>query len=76
MTFAAVLAGIQAAISLAPGVVAVVEKGKALITSLFTAGVISIEIQNAAHAHVDAIAAAVASGEVPPQFKVEADPAG
>lgn len=69
-----ILEGIQAAISAAPGVVDVVEKGKALITSLFTAKLISKEVQDALHAHIDAHAALVAAGIVPPHWQVDPDP--
>ena len=69
-----IMQGIQAAIQAAPGVIAVVTKAKELITSLFTAGVITKEVQDALHQHVDAIAALVAAGVTPPAWQVEADP--
>jgi hypothetical protein len=69
-----ILAGIQAAISAAPGVLNIVEKGKALIASLFGAGVITKDQQDALHAHVDSMAALAATGIIPDHWKVEADP--
>lgn len=69
-----VLQAIQAAISAAPGVVDIVEKGKALISSLFAAGVITKDQQDALHLQVDAIAAMVAAGITPPHWQVEPDP--
>ena len=74
-TLALIVQGIQVAIQAAPEVEAVALKGKELITELFTAKKISIEQQAAVHAHVDAVAAAVASGQTPPEFTVEPDPA-
>lgn len=69
-----IVQGIQAAIAAAPGVIAVVEKGKDLISALFTAGKITKEQQDALHARIDADAALAASGIVPPEFQVEPDP--
>ena len=69
-----VLEGIQAAITLAPGVVSVVESCQQLIASLFEAGVITAEEQNRLHAWVDGVQAAVLAGSVPPSFVVEPDP--
>lgn len=71
-----VIQGIEAAIAAAPQVIDVVEKGKALITSLFEAGAITIDQQNATHAHVDAVQAAVLAGYVPPSWQVESDTTG
>lgn len=69
-----VIQGIEAAIAAAPQVIDVAEKGKALIESLFIAGVISVDQQNATKSHVDAVQAAVQAGEVPPAWTMEADP--
>ena len=71
---ALIIQGIEAAIAAAPKVIAVAEKGKELITSLFQAGAISIEQQHATHSHVDAIMNAALAGETPPAWTVEADP--
>lgn len=73
---ALVIQGIQAAIAAAPQIEAVVTAGKDYITALFSAGAITADQQNAVHAHVDAVAAAVASGQTPPEFVVAPDPAG
>lgn len=70
-----IIQGIQAAITLAPGAIKIVEAAKAMIESLFQAGVISAQEQNALFAHVDALQAAVLAGEVPPAWRVEPDPA-
>lgn len=69
-----ILQSIQAAITLAPGVVDVATKGKDLISSLFAAGVITKDQQDALHLQVDAIAAMVAAGITPPHWQVEPDP--
>jgi hypothetical protein len=70
----AILEGIKAAITAAPLAIEVVEKAKALISSLFTAKVITAEQQNALHLEVDAYAAMVAAGIVPLAWQVEPDP--
>ena len=69
-----VIAGIEAAIQAAPGIIDVVEKGKALIASLFGAGIISADQQNTLHAHIDQHAADVAAGKEPVSWTVEPDP--
>jgi hypothetical protein len=69
-----IMQGIQAAIKAAPGVIAIVEKGKALIAALFDAKVITKEAQDALHANIDSIAALVAVGIIPPAWQVEPDP--
>lgn len=66
---------IHAAIAAAPQVVEVAEKAKDFIASLFRAELISKDQQDRIHAHVDAVAASLASGATPPEFTVEADPA-
>jgi predicted RNA-binding protein associated with RNAse of E/G family len=73
-TILLIIQGIQAAISAAPVVEAIVVQGKNFITSLFEAGLISKATQDAAHAHVDAYCAAALAGQEPPQWTVEADP--
>jgi len=74
MNIAIIIAGIQAAIAAAPGVIDIVAKAKDLITSLFTAKVIDKAQQDALHQHIDSIAALVASGIVPAHWTVEPDP--
>lgn len=69
-----ILQGILAAIQAAPQIAAVVEAAKNLITSLFTAKVITAEQQKALHDYVDAHAALAAQGIVPEWWTVEADP--
>lgn len=69
-----IISGIQAAIGAAPGVVDIVEKGKALISSLFTAKVITKEQQDALHAHIDSLSALAVAGIVPLAWTVEKDP--
>lgn len=71
---ALIIQGVQAAIQFAPQAEEIAEKGKALITSLFESGAISVATQNAAHAHIDAIQAAVQAGTVPPAWQVQPDP--
>jgi argininosuccinate lyase len=69
-----IVSAIQLAIAAAPKAVALYEDSKAYISALFKAGVISKADQDALHAHVDAIQAAVEAGEVPPSWSVEPDP--
>jgi hypothetical protein len=69
-----ILQGIQAAISAAPGVIDIVNKGKALISALFTAKVITKQMQDALHAHIDSIDAMVQAGIVPNSWQVQPDP--
>jgi len=73
-TLALIIQGIQAGIAAAPQIEAVAIKGKEFITSLFEGGVITKAQQDATHAHIDAVAAAVKSGGLPPEWSVEADP--
>jgi len=70
-----ILAGIQAALTAAPAVVEIIKSAKDLITSLFTAKLITQDQQNALHAYIDAHAAMVAAGLTPPAWTVEPDPA-
>ena len=69
-----VMQAVQACIAAAPGVADIVVKAKDLISSLFTAQLITKAQQDALHAHVEAHAALVAAGIVPPHWSVEADP--
>jgi len=69
-----IIAGIEAALQAAPQIADVVDKAKALISSLFTAGVITAEQQNTLHAHIDQHAADLAAGNVPTPWTVEPDP--
>ncbi len=69
-----ILQGLQLAIQAAPQVAEIVTKGKDLITSLFTAKLITKEQQDALHAHVDAVCAMVQAGIVPPAWQVLPDP--
>ncbi len=74
-TFLLVIQGVEAAIAAAPQVIEVAQKGKELISALFSAKAITAEQQDKVHAHVDAIQAAVLAGQTPPAWQVEADPA-
>lgn len=69
-----IISAIQLAIAAAPKAIKLYEDSKAYISALFKAGVISKADQDALHAHVDAIQAAVDAGEVPPSWTVEKDP--
>jgi len=69
-----ILAGIQAAIAIAPQVEEIVVSAKALITALFTAKLLSKEQQDALHLWVDAQAALAVQGIVPPSWQVQANP--
>lgn len=69
-----IIQGIEAAIAAAPKLIAVAQKGKELITTLFEGGAMTVEQQNSTHAHIDAVQAAVLAGNVPPAWTVEADP--
>lgn len=73
-TLLLIVQGIQAAISAAPSVVDIAIRAKDFIASLFRAGLITKERQDAVHAHVDAYQAALLSGQEPPHWQVEADP--
>lgn len=70
----ALLAAIQAAIAAAPKVAEIVDNAKQLITSLFTAKLISKEQQDACHSYVDAQAALFATGIIPEALVVAPDP--
>lgn len=70
-----ILNGITAAISAAPQVMEIVQKGKELITALTGAGIITAEQQDTLHAHVDAELEKFKSGDTtPPAWLVEKDP--
>lgn len=69
-----ILQAVQAALVAAPQVAEIVTQAKALITSLTTAALITKAQQDAAHKQVDAIAALVDAGIVPPGLQVEPDP--
>lgn len=74
MEITAVIAIIQAAIAVAPDVEKFVVSAKDFISALFTSKVITKETQDRVHGHIDALAAAVKSGSVPPEFRVDPDP--
>lgn len=71
---ALIIQGIQAALVAAPAVIAIAERGKDFIRSLFDAGLITIDQQNAVFAHVDAICDAALNSEELPHWTVEPDP--
>lgn len=73
-SLALIVQGIQVGIAAAPQIKNVVVKGKDFITSLFEGGVITKAQQDAVHSHVDAVAAAVKGGNLPPEWSVEPDP--
>lgn len=57
---------IQAAITEAPEIAAIVTKGKEFISSLTAGGIISVQQQNDLHARIDAHCEAVLKGEYAP----------
>ena len=69
-----VVSAIQLVIAAAPQIGTLVADTKTWISALFGGGVIDAATQNALMAHVDGIAAAVASGTVPPEFQVQSNP--
>jgi hypothetical protein len=69
-----ILQAIEAAIGAAPKVLEIAAKAKEFITTLFTAGIISKEIQDAMHLSVDAKAAMAAAGVIDPAWRVDPDP--
>lgn len=73
-TIGLIISAILAAITEAPQAIEIVEKGKALVESLFSAGLITKELQDQINANVDAHVEAVANGNVPPGWAVEPDP--
>ncbi len=69
-----ILQAIEAAIAAAPKVIEIVVKAKEFITTLFTAGAISKEVQDAMHLSVDSKAALAQAGVVDPAWRVDPDP--
>ena len=65
---------ISAAVAAAPSVIEVIDKAKAFIESLFSAGLIDKATQDALFAHVDEVCNAALNGTLPPEFTVEPDP--
>jgi len=72
MPVAAIVSFIQLAIKAAPTVEAIYADGKALIASLFGAGLITKKTQDDLMSWADAHQAAVLAGVTPPEFNVEA----
>jgi hypothetical protein len=70
-----ILAGIQAAIAIAPEVEQVIAGAKQLIVGLFSKGLITKEQQDTLHAWVDSQAAMAQAGLVPASWQVDPDPA-
>lgn len=70
----ALISALQAAIAAAPKAIQLVEDTKNYITSLFKAGLITKEQQDAAHAYADAQAALFSAGIIPDSLKVDPDP--
>jgi hypothetical protein len=73
-TIGLIVQGIQAAIAAAPQVESLAIKAKDFISELFSQGLISKETQDALHAHVDEICAALLAEQAPPAWTVEPDP--
>ena len=73
-TLLLIIQGIQAALAAAPGVIDVAVKAKALITALFTAGLITKAQQDATHANIDSYQAIWEAGVVPDGWEVRPDP--
>lgn len=73
-SLAAIVQGIQLAISAAQYAAPVVAAAKGLITELFNSGVITIDQQNTVHTYCDALQAAALNNQEPPAWIVEADP--
>ncbi len=74
-TITLIIQGIEAAIAAAPGVVEVAQKAKDFISSLFTANLITKDVQDALHAHVDAVSKMAEAGVIPNHWQVQPDPA-
>lgn len=74
-TLIVILQGIQAALSAAPQVEAVITAAKEWLDALADNGVIPSATQNALHAWVDTHAEIVAAGITPPAWQVQPDPA-
>jgi hypothetical protein len=73
-TIALIIQGIQAAITAAPQVEALVVSAKDFIASLFKAGLISYDTQNTIHAHIDQVVAMALQGLEPLDWEVQPDP--
>ncbi len=71
---ALIIQGLQAAISAAPQLKEIYQNARDLINNLFSAKAITIDQQNALHAHIDAIETAFENGQEPPAWQVEPDP--
>ena len=69
-----ILQGVQAAIAAAPTAIDIIVKAKALIASLFTAGLITKDQQDTTHAHLDSIQAMALSGLFPAWWQVQPTP--
>lgn len=75
MELTAIIAGIQAALAAAPGIINVATKAKDFITALFEAKVIDLATQQRVHDFVDQTFTAFDSGKTPPSWTVEPNPA-
>jgi len=69
-----IVSAIQLVIAAAPQIGTLVSDTKIWIASLFVGGVIDASTQSALMDHVDAVAAAVSAGTVPPEFQVQPNP--
>ena len=68
---------VQLAIAAAPVIEDAVKNAKDFITNLFLATVITVDQQNAIHAHIDAVAALFQTGrDLPAHWTVQPDPVG
>lgn len=70
-----ILAAIQAALAASSAAPEIVAACKNLVDALFTKKLISVEQQSALNGQVDAWAALVRAGIVPPAWQVQPDPA-
>lgn len=75
-TILLIIQGLQAALTAAPQVVALVEHAYGVIAELFKAGLIDQATQNTLRSHVDSVMEELLAGRVPPEFRVDPDPAG
>ena len=69
-----IVSGIEMAMKLAPGVISVVNAARAFISSLFSAGKITIAQQTAIFERLDAVYAIYLAGGEPDAWEVDADP--
>ncbi len=74
-TILLILQAFEAAINAAPKVAELVIKAKDFITNLFSAGLISKEVQDAMHLRVDSRAAMALAGIIEEGWSVDPDPA-